>query len=69
MIEYGGYQAVVKYDRAGFFHGEVVDARDVITFQATSAAELRQAFKDSVDEYLKVCAERGRNPDREASAR
>ncbi len=70
MIEHAGYRAGIRYDDdAGLFHGEVIDTRDVITFQGTSVAELRQAFNDSVDEYLKVCAERGRNPDREASAR
>ena len=70
MIEYGGYRAVVTYDDdAGVFHGEVVDTRDVITFQGASVAELREAFKDSVDEYLKVCAERGRNPDKPYSGK
>ena len=66
-MNYGVYRAAVTYDaEAGVFHGEVMDTRDVITFQGASAAELREAFEDSVDEYLKVCAERDRNPDREA---
>ena len=66
---HGGYRAAVTYDYdAGVFHGDVIDTRDVITFQGASVAELRQAFRDSVDEYLKVCAERGLNPDQAASA-
>lgn len=70
MIEYGGYRAVVRLDDdAGFFHGEVIDTRDVITFQGTSVAELHRAFKDSVEEYLAVCAERGRNPDKPYSGK
>ena len=65
MMEYAGYRAVVTYDDdAGLFHGEIVDTRDVITFQGTSVPDLRQAFRESVDEYLKVCAERGRTPDK-----
>jgi len=69
-MEHGGYRAVVRFDDdAGIFHGEVIDTRDVITFQGASVAELRQAFKDSVDEYLKVCAERGRNPDKPFSGK
>ena len=65
MMDYEGYRAAVTYDDdAGVFHGEVVDTRDVITFQGTSVPELRRAFRDSVDEYLKVCAERGRTPDK-----
>jgi len=34
------------------FHGEVIDLRDVITFQGTSVEELKSAFQDSVDDYL-----------------
>lgn len=70
MMEYGGYRAAVAFDdEAGLFHGEVIGTRDVITFQGTSVPELRDAFAASVDEYLKVCAERGRTPDRAYSGR
>ena len=70
MMEYRGYGAAVTFDDdAGIFHGEVVDTRDVITFQGESVPELRQAFADSVDEYLTVCSERGRTPDKPFSSR
>ena len=70
MMEYHGYRAAVTFDDdAGIFHGEVIDTLDVITFQGESVMELRQAFADSVDEYLTVCAERGRTPDQPFSGR
>ena len=70
MMEYRGYRAAVKFDDdAGIFHGEVIDTLDVITFQGETVVELRQAFTDSVDEYLTVCAERGRMPDKPFSGR
>ena len=70
MMQHRGYRAVVVFDDdAGLLHGEVVDTRDVITFQGSSIAEVRQAFADSVDEYLAVCSERGRQPDRPFSGR
>ena len=70
MMEYRGYRAAVKFDDdAGIFHGEVIDTLDVITFQGETVVELRQAFADSVDEYLTVCAERGRTPDKPFSGR
>jgi predicted HicB family RNase H-like nuclease len=70
MMEYRGYRAAVKFDDdAGIFHGEVIDTLDVITFQGETVVELRQAFADSVDEYLTVCAERGRMPDKPFSGR
>ena len=69
-MEYRGYRAAVTFDDdAGVFHGEVVDSRDVITFQGESVPELRQAFGGSVDEYLTVCSERGRTPDTPFSGR
>lgn len=69
-MEYNGYHAVVTFDDdVGILHGEVIDTRDVITFQAKSVDELRQAFRDSVEEYLKICAERNREPDKPFSGR
>jgi predicted HicB family RNase H-like nuclease len=65
MMEYKGYMANVEFDdEAEVFHGEVVNLRDVITFQGTSVAQLRQAFEESVEEYLAFCAERGEEPER-----
>ena len=65
MIEYKGYIGKVEFDdEAGIFHGEVINLRDVITFQGDSVAELRQAFQDSVDDYLAFCAERNEEPER-----
>ena len=70
MLEYRGYRGVVTFDdEAGLLHGEVVDTRDVITFQGSSVSDVQQAFKDSVDEYLAICSERGREPDRPYSGR
>ena len=60
-----GYEAVVEYDpEADLFHGEVIDLRDVVTFQGRSVDELKQAFSDSVDDYLAFCAERGEEPEK-----
>ncbi len=64
-MNYKGYTAVVEFDEeAAVFHGTVQHLRDVITFEGTSAAELQQAFRDSVDDYLEFCASRGKEPDR-----
>ncbi len=64
-LSYKGYIGVVTYDdEAGIFHGEVINLRDVITFQGESASELRQALRDSVEDYLAFCAERGEEPEK-----
>lgn len=64
-MTYKGYQAVVEYDEdAEIFHGAVLDLRDVITFQGESVAELKQAFAESVEDYLALCKERGEEPEK-----
>lgn len=65
MMHYKGYEAVVEFDEeAEIFHGEVLNLRDVITFQGVSAAELKQALADSVEDYLAFCKERGEEPEK-----
>jgi predicted HicB family RNase H-like nuclease len=60
-----GYEAVVEFDEdADIFHGEVVNLRDVITFQGASAAELKKAFAESLDDYLAFCKARGEEPEK-----
>jgi predicted HicB family RNase H-like nuclease len=64
-LEYKSYIGVIEYDdEAGIFHGEIINLRDVITFQGTCVEELRQALKDSVEDYLDFCQERGEEPEK-----
>lgn len=70
MMEFKGYRAVVKFDHeAEVFHGEVVDTRDVIVFEGASVEQLRREFEVSINDYLEVCAEMGRSPDKLFSGR
>jgi len=65
MLRYKGYVGMVNFDaEAGIFHGEVLNIRDVITFQGTEVGELKQAFIDSVEDYLEFCKERGEKPEK-----
>jgi predicted HicB family RNase H-like nuclease len=70
MMTYKGYLAHITFDaQANLFHGEVINIRDVVTFQGQSVDELRQALADSVEDYLSFCAERGEAPDQPFSGR
>lgn len=65
MMEYKGYIGKVEFDdEASLFHGEVINTRDVITFQGRSVAELKKALRDSVEDYLAYCASRGEDPEK-----
>lgn len=70
MMEYKGYLAQVQFDdKQDLFHGEVINIRDVITFQGRTVNQLRQAFRNSVEDYLAFCAERGEEPAKPFSGR
>jgi len=70
MLEYKGYTAHVELDaEAAILHGEVLDTRDVITFQGTSVDEVQAAFRESIDDYLEFCSQRGEAPDKPFSGR
>ena len=65
MMEYKGYIGKVEFDdEAGVIHGEVINTRDVITFQGESVTDLKKAFQESVDDYLEFCKARGETPDK-----
>ena len=53
---------VEHHDEAGIFHGEVLDLRDVITFQGKSVEEVEQSFRESIDDYLEFCEQTGEEP-------
>src|SRR5437660_2627839 len=68
MLEYKGYVGVVEPED-GVFAGRVIGLRDVVTFEGTSFAEVEQAFRDSIDDYLAFCGERGEAADRPYSGK
>ena len=68
MLEYKGYIGTIEAED-GVFLGRVAGLRDVITFEGTTFAEVERAFRDSIDDYLAFCAQRGEPADRPYSAR
>ena len=65
MMNYKGYMAKIAFDDdVDIFHGEVINIRDVVTFQGKSVAELREEMRGSVDDYIVFCEERGEKPER-----
>ena len=70
MMEYKGYIGKVEFDdEANVFHGEVINLRDVITFEGDTVTKLQKAFRDSVADYLEFCAERGEEPEKPFSGK
>ena len=70
MMEYKGYLGAVEYDdRAKIFHGDIINTKDVITFQGTTVKEIERAFKESIDDYIVWCKEEGVEPEKPYSGK
>ncbi len=69
-MQYKGYKARVEFDQdAGVLFGEVDGLRDVVTFEATDVKGLERAFRESVEDYLAMCAEKGEEPEKPYSGK
>ena len=69
-MEYKGYIGKIEVDEeAGILYGDVINIRDVITFEGQSVEEAQRAFRESVDDYLAFCAERGESPEKPFSGK
>ena len=63
-----GYAARIEYsDEDECFVGHIAGIQDVVGFHASTVEELRQAFLDSVDDYLETCEKIGRKPQKSYS--
>ncbi len=70
IMTYKGYIGRVDFDEdENLLHGRVVNIDDVVTFLGRTVAEVRKALKDSVEDYLAFCAERGREPNKPYSGK
>jgi predicted HicB family RNase H-like nuclease len=66
MMTYKGYHATVKYDYDdNIFVGEVFGVEDSLNFYGESVSELQEMFHQSVDNYLALCEETGKSPNKE----
>jgi predicted HicB family RNase H-like nuclease len=70
MMTYKGYIGDVEYDdETKLFHGDVINTRDVITFQGASVGELEKALRDSIEDYISWCEEQGVAPEKPYSGK
>lgn len=66
MMEYQGYHAQIEYDAEDeIFVGKVFGLADSLNFHGTSVSELEEMFHQSIDNYLQMCAETGKTPEKE----
>lgn len=64
MIHYKGYYGSVHYsDDNQVFFGKIEYIRSLVNYEGTTVKNLRQAFKEAVDDYLELCQDEGIKPD------
>ena len=64
-MKYKGYEGSCEVSlEDGVVFGKILHIRDLVNYEAPSPAEIRAEFERSVDEYLKECADEGRDPDK-----
>ena len=64
-MEYKGYVGTVEFSQDdGLFFGKVIGIRSLISYEGTTAKELIDDFHGAVDDYLLLCEENGKEPEK-----
>ncbi len=64
-IEYKGYVGSVEFSQEDeLFYGKVQGIRALISYEGTNATELLKDFHVAVDDYLELCKEEGKEPEK-----
>jgi len=65
MMNYKGYYGSVHYsDEDSVFHGKIEFIRSLVTYEGRDVKGLRKAFENAVDDYLELCAQEGKEPEK-----
>lgn len=64
LLSYKNYNGTVEYSREdSCLFGKVAKIKSLLSYEGDSVQELEQAFKNTVDEYLKDCKKRNVQPE------
>lgn len=64
-IAYKGYFANVEFDAEDeIFAGRLAGINDVIGFHADNVDGLKAAFREAVDDYVEICGQMGKAPEK-----
>ena len=65
LIEYKGYIGSIEFSQEDeLFYGKVQGIRALISYEGTNAAELLEDFHTAIDDYLELCQEEGKEPEK-----
>jgi len=65
-MSYKGYRGSVEFsDEDNLFFGRLIGINDRILFEGDSVEKLRKDFHDAVEDYLEICKDLGKEPEKE----
>jgi predicted HicB family RNase H-like nuclease len=65
MMSYKDYFGSVHYsDDDRVFFGKLEFIRALVSYEGTDVDSLKRAFEEAVDDYLEMCAQAGRDPEK-----
>jgi len=63
MLTYKGFYGSVEYSAADeCFFGKIIGTTDLVTFEGKSVDNLKKSFAEAVEDYLVLCKEAGKEP-------
>ena len=63
MLNYKGFSGSVEYSANDeCFFGKIIGTADLVTFEGESVVKLKKAFNEAVEDYLALCKEAGKEP-------
>lgn len=70
LLTYKGYTADIRVDiESKILCGQVLDIKDLVTFEGKTVEEAEREFHKSVDAYLEFCKELGQEPNKPFSGK
>jgi len=64
-LHYKNYTGSVEFsEEDAVFHGKVIGIKALISFEGDSVSAITNDFHKAVDEYLKFCVIRGKEPEK-----
>ncbi len=65
IIQYKDYIGSVEFSQSdGVFYGKVLGIKALISYEGTNAKELMEDFQGAIDDYLKLCVDENRQPEK-----
>ncbi|HIC8862137.1 TPA: type II toxin-antitoxin system HicB family antitoxin [Aeromonas hydrophila] len=68
LMSHNGYHGSIEFDlESGVLFGKIECINDLVTYEATSIRELEAEFIEAVNDYIDMCQQIGKSPDKPMS--